>query len=252
VSGPALRATVLLAVSLGLCACPKNKPAPAVVKAPRPAVRPAVLQAWSGFDATLYDELRAGAPAVSWLAQRYDVGNYTPTYAAWGELPVLQLEDTDRRQTAHGAVTGWVLSAPVDAAAARHDPLGATADATVAAVVLRDFTAAPEAESPEALAAAVLPPWSLCQPAHDADLAVAFDAERGLKLGLVRSDLKESPSWSVDHVEVLAANTDPATWWSRKGYGDCAPVGVVLDDGRFRRDKNAPEPAPPADPGVED
>lgn len=232
-------------VAVALAGCPKKGPEPAVV-VERPPVRPALLADWSAFDAAAYDELRGEPRTVAWLAERYDVARYTPTVDAWGELPVLQFEDTDRREVATGALAGWVLDDRPDAGRALGDPLGAAAEHTVSAVVLRDFLNAPTAESAEALAAAVSPPWTICRPAHDPDLRVAYDESRGLKLGLVRSDVKQDGPWAVDHLEVLSAGLDLQAWWQAKGYGGCAVLGAVDEDGRYRPDKNAPPEEPAA------
>ncbi len=211
-----------LLAGLALAGCPPKKPPVALDAPPDVVIRPTVARAWADVELGLYPSLAAGTVSIAELQALHDVARWTPSRQKWGPLSVLQYEDTDRPTTAIGAVAGWALG---------------DGD-VVEAVVLRDFTDAPEAPSYTdlllGLGEAWLPPWELCQPVAEAhgDLIVAWDEENRRKLGLASSEGQEA--WRVDHIEYLAVGVEPATWFERKGYGGCTPLGTLLESGKVK------------------
>ena len=221
-----------------LTGCPPRKPPPPIVDPGlEPVVQATVVRSWAALPVDPYPELAAGPATVDSLRRTHDVGLWTPSRQRWGPLSVLQFEDTDRPQTAVGAVAAWVLGD------------GDLVDA----VILRDFVGAPEGATPEelllGLGEAWPPPWTLCRPrspAH-ADTIAALDEEGRRKLGLAPSG-EEKEAWIVDNIEYLAAGLEPAAWFERKGYGVCEPLGTLLEGGRLKPPKDVREDPAPSSP----
>lgn len=223
---PGLALTLTLTLGLTLTACPgRRPPEPAVDPDARPVVHPTLVRAWSDLPADPYPELAEGPADLERVRRGHDVWRWTETRARWGELDVLQFEDTDRPTTATGAVAGWLLGE----------------EQRVTAVVLRDFVASPQAASWQELLLSlgeVWPaPFEVCAPKAPghATSVVAIPAGDRRKLSLVPSEGQEA--WMVDHVEYLAAGTDRTLWWERKGYGGCESLGTLLPDGRLKPPK---------------
>lgn len=232
-----------------LAGCPKQGSAPAPTPAPgEPIVRQAtVLREFAELTPTTY-ALVADAPTVGELARHHDVGRWTPVVDDWGERPVLAFLDTDRPFSSQSAAAAWFLDEPHDDQARRHpSPVGAVAERTVIAVLLRDFLGAPEAASPPALlttlASVLPPPWNVCAPSAKPGLVVAWDPARSVKLGLAATDPEDVASpWTLDHVEFVARDQDVEQWWAYKGYEACVPVGEVNPKGAWT---DAPPPEAP-------
>ena len=188
-----------------------------------------VVQSFAQLNADSYPELRsppAHGVTVDSLRKRHDTFRYTESRVLWGEkaeFSVLQFSDTDRPTRAVSPVSAWFLGP---------DP-GDGAPEVVGAVLFRDFAGAPTAADPYQLLGQVAEqfpaPWLICRPAAlgSADLLLAYDEARGLKLALHRSGAGEQ-LWSVDHVEYISTLLPIEVWWMEKGYETCPIEDRVL------------------------
>jgi hypothetical protein len=250
-----LAAGILVAAILLPAACAPRRgpriPAGASPEEPTPEPPPAptVALRWEEMGPAFYATVTA-APAAGVLLpelrRRHDVHRWSRDEGSWGppEQPVLVWFDADRRARADSAMAAWFLDRPVGAdPAAPGVPMAVPAEPRVLSVLLRDFEGSPVAASPEELVAALgtgwPPPWALCRPAAAgaSDLRVAWDAARGLKIGLRELDSKSGGGWTVDHVEFWPATAPVETWWQSKGYGSCEPLASVNENGRWRYEK---------------
>ncbi len=211
---------------LTLTACPPKRP-PLVETVASAALLPTLVRSWAELPADPYPELAAGPASLAALRRTHDVDRWTSASLLWGALPVLQFEDTDRPQTAQGALAAWFV-AP-----------GEGGEERVQAVTLRDFEGAPTGPTPEDLLLSLgegwSAPWALCRPvdAAHADLVIAIDASGRRKLGLAPSKTSED-AWTVDHVDYLAAELGAAAWLEAKGYGGCTDAGTLMENGRLK------------------
>ncbi len=221
-----------------LVGCPRRVPPPDDTPPEDPGPQLTLISSWDELTPTLYREVTAELLSVEALQALHDTDRWTRTQRRWGELEVLEFLDTDRPTRATGAVAAWFLRVVDDVA-------------HVEAVLLRDFVDAPgAADSTElllGLGEALAPPWELCKPTAGpfADILVAWNGERGLKLGLMES--KEPAGWIVDHIEFASEGVLGEGWWSKKGYGTCAPVGSINANGRFKPAKESGEAVPAAE-----
>ena len=268
-----------------MAACPRKPPDPAPVEPSEViAQRPTLASTWGALDLTLYEAFVAGpaeGTAVGLLARVHDADRYTATMQTWGppDAAVVQLEDTDSRTRAAGALAGWKLAdGPEDIDEPEYLPPEAltTADVsqlTVSSVLQRAWEGGPVAADPFDLLlsqAERLPaPWSVCRPrtaeevaveeADDAEpdtmpsvldpvLLYAVDGDRGTRLGLRALPPEEAATavsgqgpfqWEIDHLEQAPAARDVEVLWTAMGYADCPELGRVLDAERVRRPKRS-------------
>ncbi len=241
-------AVAILATGVAVAGCPKKKPPE--VERPTPSdVTPTVARTWGEIDPEFYGEFMELADwgltlTVGDLLERHDTDRWTRRDAVWGppDMPVIEFIDTDRPTSDRSAIAGWVLAPAAERSGDELLPArraGVSTSRPVRAVVLRDFIGAPEAPSPEDVVLVVgdvfPPPWTFCTPTAPEGTAVAYDTDRGLKLGLVRVESKDEGAWTVDHVEFLSPGFVAEEWWTAKGYGDCAAFAAMDVQGRVRK-----------------
>lgn len=247
-----MRLALALIAVVAVAGCPKKKPADA--EPPTPSeVRPTVVRTWEELTPDLYAEFADLAewgitPTVGQLLERHDTDLWTRREVTWanGQLPVIEFLDTDRRTTDASAIAAWVLSPEPEIEDDRLLPQkapGILPTRTVRAVVIRDYTGAPSAASPQELADVLMPvfppPWIFCIPDSLPETVVMYDVKRGFKLGLFSDQSKDSGAWTVDHVEFLSPGFAPADWWATKGYGDCVGFEAMDAQGRGRKLRGA-------------
>lgn len=162
---------------------------------------------------------------VKSLRASHDTHLFTEDRARWGrgrQFNVLEFTDSDRPTRSLAPTAAWFLGP---------DP-GDGAPEVVGAVLFRDFDDGPLAADPHQLLAAIAErfpsPWLLCHPtsSDSADLLIAFDADRGVKLALLQGQDGEQ-LWSVDHVEFVSTLLPLEEWWVEKGYGSCPVEDAV-------------------------
>jgi hypothetical protein len=207
------------------------------------------VRSWSELTPDLYPEFVSLAeweilPTVGQLVARHDTDLWTRHESVWGppDRAVLEFIDTDRPTTDLSAIAAWLLAPPPPPKAEHLLPerrRGLASSRSVLAVLLRDFTGTPTAAGPEelvvSLGEAFPPPWTLCTPFASPETAMAFDPERGLKIGLSSDPSKAEGVWTVDHVEFLSPGFAAEEWWASKGYGECVGFAAVDARGRVRR-----------------
>ncbi len=238
---------ILLGAAVAIVGCPKKKPPERELPTPS-EVRPTVARTWAEITPAFYEEFAEFAdydivPTVGELLLRHDTTRWTRREAVWGppDLPVIEFIDTDRRATDRSAVAGWVLAdapAPSEEGLLPADDPGVAPSRRVRAVILRDFAGAPTAATAPDLLLTMgdvfPPPWTFCAPAAPPGTALAYDAARGLKFGLVQDPSKDEGGWTVDHVEFLSPGFVAEDWWAAKGYGECAAFAAMDAQGRVR------------------
>lgn len=231
----AAAAACLVAALPLLGACPARRPVEPespVLPVP-PTVRPTLVRTWDELAPGLYAELRAGPPgmatALDEVAGHHDTSRWTQVRTRWGDSPVLEFRDTDHPHASRQATAGWFLGGE-----------GVDGQQTVEGVVVRDFASAPTSTDPQRLVLRLGErwplPWTLCQPRDPSRAGdiVAWDAARGMLLGLVAAAGQEGPSlWTVDRVEFVASGTQAQDWWRHRGYGTCDELGTLDLDGAF-------------------
>ncbi len=220
--------------------CPRKPPPDPVAEpvAPLPPA-PTLVRSFDELAPDLYGEFaesESGELLVADLAAGHDVYRWTTIRTRWGERPVLEFRDTDRPETWVEATAGWILGADT-----------AEGSETVESALLRDFADAPSATDPQELMSSLeawLPPWSFCRPVADdrATELIAYDAERGLKFGLVpHTDDEGIEGWIVDNVEFFVPREVLDDWWLAKEYGGCEALGVLVEPGRFKPERKPRE-----------
>ncbi len=231
------RCLVPTALVLGMLlgACVKQAQAPInVATSGSTALSFVVARSFSQLNSELHLELRASSPSevtVGGLRASRDTHLFTEERVRWGpeqQFRVLQFTDTNRPTSSDPPLAAWFLGP---------EPVKGAAD-VVAAVLYRNFDAAPQARDPEsllvALAGSFPSPWKLCQPtaADYLDLVIAYDPSRGIKLAMFQYP-DEPRNWSVDHVEFISPPVSVEKWWKEKGYGSCVKrvAPAVEDDG---------------------
>jgi len=217
-----------LAFGLLLAACTKQVQAPIVVAPPKPVVVPIVVaRSFAQLNSELHLELRdppPGGVSLGSLRADRDTHLFTEERLRWGaeeQFPVVQFTDSNRPTSSDPPLAAWFLGP---------DPIEGAPE-VVAAILYRNFDAAPQAEDPQSLLVALAnsfpAPWQLCRPtaAGYLDLLIAYDPERGIKLAMFQYP-DEPRNWSVDHVEFISKAVPLESWWVDKGYGDCVdPAG---------------------------
>ncbi len=219
---------------VGLAGCPKRSSPETGLPDAEPGWgrAPTLVRSFTQLSPSLYASLRESGnePAVlSELERLHDAERYTRTRSLWGTLRVVEFRDTDHPVSGEQACAGWFLGVR-----------SSEGLETVEAALLRDFTDAPEGPAVEGilrdLAEQWPPPWSICRPTGPTavDEAVAYDSERGLKLGFVREGPEPAAPWTVDHVEYFHAGLVLEQWWLAKGYTGCEALGTLDEEGRYR------------------
>ncbi len=223
-----------LVVGLSLGACLKQGQAPInVATSGTTSSAFVVARSFSQLNSQLHLELRASSSSevtVGSLRASRDTHLFTEERVRWGpeqQFRVLQFTDTNRPTSSDPPTAAWFLGP---------EPVDGAAD-VVAAILYRNFDAAPQARDPEsllvALAGSFPSPWKLCQPtaADYLDLVIAYDPSRGIKLAMFQYP-DEPRNWSVDHVEFISSPVSVENWWKEKGYGSCVNrVVEAAEDG---------------------
>ncbi|MEE2828165.1 MAG: hypothetical protein VX498_03170 [Myxococcota bacterium] len=183
----------------------------------------------------LYLRLRNPSPRgvlLEELLAEHDSDRYTGKPTRWAGNRVIEFTDTNRPNSATTPLAGWFLG-----------PRAQDDRETVVSVLLRDFKGGPSATSLEELLLGLQPnwppPWELCRPTDGLGegrgaVAVAYDLERGIKMGLGGTEDEAATRWRVDHVEFFSTRLPLDELWASKGYGSCEPIARVSVRGQFK------------------